>query len=110
MESFTEDEMARALEQLPGWTLQTSTIPGKEPNERTELTRAYRFGSFEQAIDFMHEAAKHITKIDHHPRWENSWRTVTVHLSTWDAGHVPTQLDVELAGYMDWLHESYMAN
>ncbi|MFL5734600.1 MAG: 4a-hydroxytetrahydrobiopterin dehydratase [Chloroflexia bacterium] len=107
MQGFTEAEMAEALKDLPAWTLQSSTIPGKEPNERTELTRTYRFASFEQAIDFMYEAAKYIARVDHHPRWENSWRSVTVSLTTWDAGNVPTRLDVELARYLDSLYESY---
>lgn len=46
-------------------------------------------------------AARHATEVQHHPRLMNMWRTVTVWLSTWDAGHRITLLDIEFARYLD---------
>jgi pterin-4a-carbinolamine dehydratase len=105
--SLTESEIENALKRLPGWQLTSSYIPGKEPNKRIELMRTYEFASFEDAIDFMAEAAKHISIVEHHPRWENTWRTVRVWLTTWDIGHKPSQYDLELAEYLNNLFGKY---
>ncbi|WP_373291579.1 4a-hydroxytetrahydrobiopterin dehydratase [Bradyrhizobium guangdongense] len=48
-----------------------------------------------------HSARKRISEMDHHPRWENIWRSVDVHLSTWDIGHKPSVMDLELAQYLE---------
>lgn len=104
---LTESEMEKALQRLPGWKIITSFIPGKEPSERTELMRTYEFARFEDAIDFMAEATKHISEVQHHPRWENTWRTLRVWLSTWDIGHKPSQYDLDLAEYLDNLFGKY---
>lgn len=105
--SLTESEVDNALNRLPGWQLTSSFIPGKEPNKRTELMRTYEFARFEDAIDFMAEATKHISVVQHHPRWENTWRTVRVWLTTWDIGHKPSQYDLDLAEYLDSLFGKY---
>ena len=55
----------------------------------------------------MSVAARHISTVEHHPRWENIWRTVTVWLTTWDIGSQPSVLDIELAGYLDQLFKPY---
>ena len=107
LDPLTEFEIENALRRLPGWQITTSFIPGKEPNKRTELMRTYEFARFEDAIDFMAEATKHISVVQHHPRWENTWRTLRVWLSTWDIGHRPSQYDLELAEYLDNLFGKY---
>jgi pterin-4a-carbinolamine dehydratase len=106
---LSPEATAEALRQLPGWELVTSEIPGREPLRRTELRRGYEFKSFEAAIEFMGEAAQHISSVEHHPRWENVWRTVTVWLTTWDIGSQPSVLDVDLARHLDQLFERYVA-
>src|SRR6266487_316689 len=105
--SLTESEIENALKRFPEWRLTSTFIPGKEPNKQTELMRTYEFARFEDAIDFMAEAAKHISVVQHHPRWENTWRTVRVWLSTWDIGHKPSQYDLDLAEYLDNLFGKY---
>jgi pterin-4a-carbinolamine dehydratase len=103
------DEIMRALQELPGWDLVNSDIPSKAPLKRTEFMKAFEFASFKDAMDFMHVASRHISDVKHHPRWENVWRTVVVWLSTWDIGHKPSLLDIELARFLEELHRSYPA-
>jgi pterin-4a-carbinolamine dehydratase len=105
---LASSEIEVALEKLSGWELSTSELPGNEPLKRVEIRKAYEFASFEDAMSFMAEASQHITKVNHHPRWENVWRTVTVSLSTWDIGHRVSKLDLELAEYLDDLKRRYL--
>lgn len=107
MNELTGDELKRAVEQLDGWEVVASDVPGKEAQQRTELRKAYEFTSFEDAMDFMAAAARHISIVNHHPRWQNTWRTVTVWLSTWAIGHRPSRRDIELAHFMDELYRGY---
>jgi pterin-4a-carbinolamine dehydratase len=90
---------------LPDWESVEDVIPGDYPNSRQELRRAYRFRSFKSAINFMHAAIEPVQKVQHHPRWENQWRTVTVYLTTWDVGNKVTQIDVDLARLLDALYK-----
>jgi len=107
LKELSRDEIMEELKQLPEWEPIISDIPGKEPLKRTEFKRVYEFASFEDAMDFMHAASKHVSEVDHHPRWENVWRTVTVWLSTWDIGHKPSRLDLDLARFLEDLRRSY---
>lgn len=44
-------------------------------------------------------------KQSHHPAWSNTWNTVTINLSTHDAGDVVTDKDRKLAAAIDSLLE-----
>jgi pterin-4a-carbinolamine dehydratase len=101
-------EMEQALRQLPEWEVVTSELPGREPQTRAELKRVYEFRSFEDSVAFMASAAKHISDVQHHPRWENLWRTITVWLTTWDIGQRPSILDVQLAHHLDEMFVDYL--
>ena len=85
-------------------------VPGDYPNARQELRKAYRFRSFAKAVEFMQSAVPLVEQLQHHPRWENQWRTVTVYLSTWDIGSRITSLDIELAKGLDALYEGSNAS
>ena len=104
---LTPEELDAALDKLPGWEVTLSDLPGYEPLKRTEIRRVYEFASFEDAMAFMNAASQHISRVDHHPRWENIWRTVTVWLSTWDIGHRVSKLDLELAEHLNELRKQY---
>jgi len=88
---------------LNDWKIVSSPLPGDSNRLRTELTRQFHFSSFEQAISFMQAAVPHINMVHHHPRWENEFKTVTVWLTTWDAGQTISQRDISLARYLDAL-------
>lgn len=107
---LSDAQVIEALRDLPGWKL----VPAHDPKARNhvpvDIEKPYEFKrgktGFLDAMAFMQAAAPHIDKLNHHPRWENTWATVTVRLSTWDLGHRVSMLDVELARYLDQLYDA----
>lgn len=95
------DELDAWLTAHPAWTVSATPRPDMPGATRTELSRAYRFRTFTDALGFMVSAAPFIDRTDHHPRWENAHRTVTVWLSTWDANHAISARDLALAEHLD---------
>jgi len=82
---------AAALASLPAWA----------PAEgRDAITRTFVFADFSQAFGFMARVALAAEKMDHHPEWTNVYKTVTVLLTSHDAGGV-TERDMRLAEAMD---------
>jgi pterin-4a-carbinolamine dehydratase len=102
-----QKEFAAILRTLPGWTEVVSPLPGHEPLQQVELHKSFEFASFLKAIEFMREVSESVVKTQHHPRWENIWRTVSVWLSTWDIGHKPSRLDVDLAREMERIYRKF---
>jgi pterin-4a-carbinolamine dehydratase len=100
---LSPEEMQRRLASCPGWTVVTSPLPDDASKTRTELHRPFRFASFDEALAFMQAAAPFINTINHHPRWENAFKTLNVWLSTWDSGHVISERDFELARHFNQL-------
>jgi pterin-4a-carbinolamine dehydratase len=106
---LSEAQLDHELLALPGWEPVESLIPGDYPNARQELRKSYRFSSFKSAIEFMRASVEPIQEAQHHPRWENQWRTVTVFLSTWDVGNKVTRLDTDVARRLDAVYEGMKA-
>lgn len=79
-------EIAAALTQLTGWTL-----------ERGALTKGFSFGSFREAFAFMTRVAFEAEAMNHHPEWTNVYNRVVIRLNTHDAGGQVTAKDVALA-------------
>ena len=92
-DKLTGDARKAALAKLTGW----SEVAGRDA-----ITRTFTFKDFNAAFGFMTRAALVAEKLDHHPEWFNVYKTVTVTLSTHDAGGL-TGRDVELAQAMDRL-------
>ncbi|MCA8882966.1 MAG: 4a-hydroxytetrahydrobiopterin dehydratase [Rhodobacteraceae bacterium] len=92
-----EDKLTdrRALEPLfaAGWTLL---------DDRDAITKTFTFRNFVDAFGWMTRAALIAEAMNHHPEWTNVYRTVTVTLTTHDAGGL-SSLDVVLAGKLDRL-------
>jgi len=86
---LNEAEIAALLPKARGWTV----VNGK-------LHRELACQDFVTAFANMTRVALVAEKMDHHPEWTNVYRTVTVTLSTHDAGGV-TERDLELARAMD---------
>jgi pterin-4a-carbinolamine dehydratase len=103
---LTQAELDNELKTLHGWEPVESMVPGDYPRSRQELRKVYVFPSFEEAVQFMSAAVVPISRMQHHPRWENQWRTVTVYLTTWDIGFRISPLDVGMARLLDGLYTS----
>lgn len=92
-----EDKLTdrRALEPLfaTGWAL---------ADGRDAITKTFTFRNFVEAFGWMTRAALIAEAMNHHPEWTNVYRTVTVTLTTHDAGGL-SSLDVVLAGKLDRL-------
>lgn len=71
----------------------------KEENNR--LVRTFKFQDFKEAFGFMTKVALVAEKMDHHPNWSNIYNTVTIELTTHDAGNVVTEKDRKLAKVID---------
>ena len=87
------DARKAALAKLAGWS---------EVKDRDAISKTFVFRDFNEAFGFMTRTALVAEKLDHHPEWFNVYKTVTVTLSTHDAGGV-TELDIKLAQAMDQL-------
>ena len=71
--------------------------------EGGKLCRTFRFTDFSEAFAFMTRVAMIAEKMNHHPEWTNVWNTVSIRLSTHDAGDVITEKDRKLAAAIDGL-------
>jgi 4a-hydroxytetrahydrobiopterin dehydratase len=71
--------------------------------ENNSLKRAFKFKDFKEAFAFMTQVALIAEKMDHHPNWSNVYNTVSIELSTHDAGNTVTDLDRKLAKAIDAL-------
>jgi 4a-hydroxytetrahydrobiopterin dehydratase len=71
----------------------------KEENNR--LVSTFKFKNFTEAFGFMTKVALIAEKMDHHPTWTNTYNSVSIELSTHDAGNKVTQKDHELAAAID---------
>jgi len=103
---LTPQEVEAKLTELKVWEIRDYEIPNKRGQKGTELIRKFEFQSFLDAISFMYNASSYIDKVDHHPRWENVWVTLIVHLSTWNIGHKVSALDFSLAFYLEELFQT----
>ena len=92
-QKLTGDARKAALAKLAGWS---------EVKDRDAITKTFVFRDFNEAFGFMTRAALVAEKLDHHPEWFNVYKTVTVTLSTHDAGGL-TEHDVKLAEAMNRL-------
>ena len=71
--------------------------------EKSKLSRTYKFKNFIEAFGFMSQVAIVAEKMNHHPNWSNVYNEVTIELSTHDAGNIVTNKDRELAKEIDKL-------
>lgn len=89
MTSFTDDQIAHALEALPGWE-----------HDGDAIAKSFEFADFAAAIAFINRAVGPIDEMDHHPEWTNVYNRVDVRLTSHDAGGV-TDRDVQLARVLE---------
>lgn len=81
--------------------MQTIIMSWQETNNC--LYRKIEFKDFSEAFSFMTRVAMIAEKMNHHPKWTNTWNTVEIWLSTHDAGNVVTEKDRKFAMAIDTL-------
>ncbi len=69
---------------------------------RDAITKTFVFDNFVEAFGWMTRVAIWAEKWNHHPEWDNVYKTVNVVLTTHDVGGLST-LDTKLARKMDSL-------
>lgn len=82
---LTDDEIARQLAELPGWSRDGDT-----------LVAVIEAPDFPAAIALVVAVADEAEQLNHHPDIDIRWRVTHWRLSTHDAGGI-TQRDIELA-------------
>jgi pterin-4a-carbinolamine dehydratase len=79
---MTDAEIQQALEDmLSGWEVQPCAKPKKPTDMGIELHRVFHFRSFREVLQFMTEVGDFAEKMNHHPRWENIYRTLYVYIA-----------------------------
>lgn len=87
------DDIARALEDLTGWSL---------TQEGRAITRRFDFKGFARAVEMANLAAWLGNRHDHHPDIAFGWGYCAVTFTTHDAGGL-TQADIDCAARLNAL-------
>lgn len=105
---MAEEDIKIAIQEvLHDWDAVVSPLPEDPAQTRVELHRTFLFRSFRDVLVFMVEVGDFADDANHHPRWENIFKTLRVYLTTWDIGHRISHLDLLLAQYLDRAYERY---
>ena len=91
MQKLEKAARAKAMNTLTGW---------KKTRGRDAIHKTFVFADFNVAFAWMARVAMMAEKLDHHPEWSNVYKTVSVNLTTHDAGGL-SELDVKMARFMD---------
>ncbi|MDH3205442.1 MAG: 4a-hydroxytetrahydrobiopterin dehydratase [Gemmatimonadota bacterium] len=89
-EKLNAESVRGWLQQREGWKRRSNT-----------LTKAFDFPSFRDSIVFVNRVATLADHFDHHPDIDVRYSTVTITLSTHDAGGI-TEKDLALAEQIDF--------
>jgi 4a-hydroxytetrahydrobiopterin dehydratase len=90
---FTNQQIERELAKLPGWIRDGQII-----------CKTFSFKNYLDGIQFVQEVAKEAEKQDHHPDMLVGYGTVTIRLTTHDAGGL-TAKDFHLAKGIETLYK-----
>jgi len=85
-EPLSDADIEEALSDLEGWM-----------HADDKLQKTFEFSDFRAAISFIVRLSFYAEEMVHHPELENVYNTVSVSLTTHDAGGEVTEMDVELA-------------
>ena len=77
----------------------------KKSTDGNAITKTFIFTNFIEALGWMVKVGVWAEKLNHHPEWDNVYKTVNVLLTTHDKGTI-TNLDITLAQKMDNIYES----
>jgi len=77
----------------------------KKSTDGNAIIKTFIFTNFIEALGWMVKVGVWAEKLNHHPEWDNVYKTVNVLLTTHDKGTI-TNLDITLAQKMDNIYES----
>lgn len=93
VEKLSDKEREDGLTGLNGWVY----------DEKAEaIDHVFKFKDFSEAFAFMARVALAAEKAGHHPDWSNSYNSVSIRLSTHDAGGLSAR-DIAMARTIDKL-------
>lgn len=95
MGRLSESEIQTRLDQLQGWTLPETSHP-------VRMVKSYKQPDFLAGLAFITRVAVLAEKVNHHPDVLLTFPSVTMTLSTHDAGGL-TEKDFDLAAKIDAL-------
>ena len=91
VEKLSVKERETGLKSLNGWVYDEAA---------KAISHVFKFKDFSEAFAFMSRVALAAEKAGHHPDWSNSYNSVTIRLTTHDAGGLSAK-DVALAQAID---------
>lgn len=94
MDPLSKKQIEEELEQLDGWSFEGDTI-----------TKDFSFPDFKEAISFMVRVGFEAEALVHHPDWSNVYNSVSITLSTHDAGGKVTEKDIKLAKAIEEIYQ-----
>ncbi|NBC66842.1 MAG: 4a-hydroxytetrahydrobiopterin dehydratase [Bacteroidetes bacterium] len=94
MDPLSKKQIEEELEQLDGWSFEGDTI-----------TKDFSFPDFKEAISFMVRVGFEAEALVHHPDWSNVYNSVSITLSTHDAGDKVTEKDIKLAKTIEEIYQ-----
>jgi 4a-hydroxytetrahydrobiopterin dehydratase len=86
MKPLSENEINDKLKELNGWD-----------SEKNKIGKKFEFNNFKEAMAFLVRVGFEAESQGHHPEIFNVYNSVTIKLSTHDAGDKVTQKDFDLA-------------
>ncbi|PSQ60373.1 MAG: 4a-hydroxytetrahydrobiopterin dehydratase [Bacteroidetes bacterium QH_10_64_19] len=87
---LSDADIDDALDDLEGWS-----------HADDKIQKTYEFSDFREAIGFIVRLSFYAEEMNHHPELENVYNTVSIALTTHDAGGKVTEMDVELASTIE---------
>ena len=93
MEKLSEKEISDKLQEFEGWEFLENSIQTK-----------FEFEDFKETFSIMTRIAFEAEAQQHHPEWTNVYNTLSISLSTHDAGGV-TEKDFKLAATIEKIIE-----
>lgn len=87
---LSDADIDDALDDLDGWS-----------HADDKIQKTYEFSDFREAIGFIVRMSFYAEEMNHHPELENVYNTVSIALTTHDAGGKVTEMDIELASAIE---------
>lgn len=95
MDPLTSDQIKKELQGFNDWSF-----------ENDKIHKDFSFDNFKDALSFMVRIGFEAESLGHHPELSNVYNSVSISLSTHDAGDKVTEKDIKLAKAIDTVYQS----